>query len=468
MFPHERFPPGADAGGSLANAPREQWSSRAGFVLAAIGSAVGLGNMWRFSYLTAEYGGAAFVILYLGVTLLVGLPVMLAELTVGRGSQSSPMRALRHYGGDAWAPLGAVFVAAGFLILAYYSVIAGWTVRYALGALTDGFGGDVGARFDEVRVGWDAAGFHLAFMLVTVWVVAGGVKGGIERAAIVLMPVLFVLVTGLAIYASTLDGAGPGYAYYLSADFEAVLSWKVLTRAAGQAFFSLSLGMGAILTYASYLGRDENLPASAVVIAVSDMAVAFIAGLVVFPLIFALGLSATVIGTAGTESDIGNVGALFITLPGAFAEMGAAGRWVGTLFFAVLIVGALTSAISLLEVVVSAAMDSLGWGRRRAAWIAGVSIAAMGLPAAWSTDVLGVMDGVATNLFLLAGALALSLFVGWRMQDPVAEASAGAGAVRWIFLWRTLLRFVVPAVLIFVLVQAVPDTLASVANLFGG
>jgi len=282
------------------------------------------------------------------------------------------------------------------------------------------------------------------------------------------MPVLFALVVGLAIYASRLDGAGPGYEYYLDTDFGAVLSWQVLSEAAGQAFFSLSLGMGAMLTYASYLGRDENLPNESAIIAISDMAVAFVSGLVVFPLIFALGLSSTVIGTAGTENDIGNVGALFITLPRAFAEMGSAGRWVGALFFAVLIVGALTSAISLLEVVVSAAMDSLGWERGRAAWIAGAAMAVMGAPAAWSTDVLGVMDSVATNLFLLGGALGLSLFVGWRMHDPVAEVSAGAEGVRWFGLWRTLLRFVVPAVLVFVLVQAIPDTLAAIAGLFGG
>lgn len=451
----------------MANAPREQWSSRTGFVLAAVGSAVGLGNMWRFSYLTAEYGGAAFLVLYVGVTLLVGLPVMLAELTVGRGSQKSPVRALRHYGGDAWAPLGIVFVAAGFLILSYYSVIAGWTVRYAFGALVAGFSGDMGARFDEVRVGWDALGFHALFMLVTVSIVAGGVKAGIERTAVVLMPVLFLLVGGLAIYASTLPGASGGYAYYLEADFEAIMSWQVLTHAAGQAFFSLSLGMGALLTYASYRGRDAHLPNESLIVAGADVGVAFLAGLVVFPLIFALGLSSSVIGTAGTENDIGNVGALFITLPGAFADMGAAGRWVGTLFFGVLIVGALTSAISLLEVVVSAAMDSLGWERKRAAWVGALAISALGIPAAFDTGVLGVMDSIASNLFLLSGALGLSIFVGWRMEDPVGEVSAGAADVRWFGIWRFLLRFVVPAVLIFVLVQAVPDTFASIAELFG-
>jgi NSS family neurotransmitter:Na+ symporter len=442
----------------MAPAPREHWSSRAGFVLAAVGSAVGLGNMWRFSYLSAENGGAAFVVLYLCITLVVGLPVLLAELAVGRGAQKSPVAALEHFGGPAWKPLGVVFVAAGFLILSYYSVIAGWTLRYAGIALTTGFGPAAADHFGEIKSGWDAFAFHLAFMLGTIAIVAGGVKGGIERSALLLMPALFAIVAGLAVYASTLDGAAPGYAYYLDTDFSKILSLDVLKDAAGQAFFSLSLGMGAMLTYASYLGREHHLPNESVVIAGADMAVAFVAGLVVFPMIFALHLS--------DEVGASTVGALFITLPQAFAEMGAVGRVVGLLFFAALIVGAVTSAISLLEVVVSSAMDGLGWSRRRAAWTLGIAIAALGVPSAWSTEVLGVMDQVANNLFLLGGGLALAVFVGWVMPDPVAEVRAGAEGVRWFFLWRTFLRFAVPLVLGFVLVRAVPDTVGAVAGLF--
>lgn len=444
----------------MANAAREHWSSRAGFMLAAVGSAVGLGNMWRFSYLASEHGGAAFVVLYLGVTLLVGLPVMLAELVVGRGAQRSPIGALEHFGGPAWRPLGFVFVAAGFLILAYYSVIAGWTVRYALLALFGGFDATIAQRFGEIAEGADAFGFHLLFMAVTVGVVAIGVTRGIERTALVLMPLLFLLVCGLALYAATLRGASEGYTYYLSTDFSEILSREVLTVAAGQAFFSLSLGMGAMLTFASYLGRDQNLPNASLVIAGSDMLIAFLAGLVVFPLIFALGLSDQV-------SD-STVGALFITLPQAFAGMGLAGRVVGFLFFAALVVGALTSAISLLEVVVSATIDGWGWPRRRAALRMGLAIALLGAPAAWSLEVLDVMDHVANNVFLLGGGLALSLFVGWTMDDPVGEVRVGAEGVRWFFLWRTLLRFVVPAVLLFVLADAIPDTWRSLVGLLSG
>jgi NSS family neurotransmitter:Na+ symporter len=442
----------------MATAPREQWSSRTGFVLAAVGSAVGLGNMWRFSYLTAENGGAAFVILYLVITLLVGLPVLLAELALGRGAQASPIRALETFGGRAWRPLGAVFVASGFIILSYYGVIAGWTVRYGLGALFGGFAEDASARFEEVREGVDAFGYHVAFMAGTTVIVAGGVKKGIERTALVLMPTLFVLVTGLAIYAASVPGSGPGYAYYLSTDFSKLVSLDVFQAAAGQAFFSLSLGMGAMMTFASYLSRDQHLPNESLTIAGADIGVAFVAGLVVFPLLFALGLEEAVGGST--------LGALFITLPGAFVSMGAIGRVVGVIFFIALVVGALTSAISLLEVVVSSAIDGLGWSRRKAALVGGGAATLLGAPSAASTDVLGVMDGVANNIFLLGGGLALALFVGWRLRDPFGEVSAGAPEVKWFPFWQSLLRFVVPVFLVFVLWFAVPATLDSVVALF--
>jgi NSS family neurotransmitter:Na+ symporter len=443
----------------MASGPRPQWASRRGFVLAAIGSAVGLGNMWRFSYLAAENGGAAFVILYLVITLVVGLPVLLAELVLGRGSQKSPIQALTHYGGSRWKPLGLVFVGAGFLILSYYAVIAGWALRYGLAAIASGFDSNAAERFGEVASGWGAFGYHLAFMAFTVFVVIGGVSRGIERTSVVLMPMLFALVVGLALYAATLDGASAGYAYYLGADFAKLLSLDVLKDATGQAFFSLSLGMGAMLTFASYLGRDVNLPRAAAIIAGADIAIAFVAGLVVFPLIFALDLSA----------DVGasTVGALFITLPKAFAEMGVVGRGVGVLFFAALIVGALTSAISLLEVVVSSAIDNLGWSRRRAGILLGVAAAVLGAPSAWNTEILGAADQVANNILLLGGGLALSIFVGWVMAGPIEEASEGAAGVAWFGSWRNLLRYAVPAFLFFVLVyDAIPSTLRTIVELF--
>ena len=427
-------------------ASREQWSSRLGFLLAAVGSAVGLGNMWRFSYLTAENGGAAFVLLYVGFTLLIGVPLLLAELALGRGSRRSPVQALLHFGGPRWKPLGALFVAVGFLILAYYSVIAGWTARYMFEAIFVGVPADSAAHFDSISSGAQAISWHLLFMATVVLIVGGGVRAGIERVTLVLMPLLFVLVCALAIYAATLDGAGAGYRFYLEVDLEKLQSLDVLREAAGQAFFSLSLGMGAMLTYASYLSQQENLPNESLVVAVADFGVAFVAGLAVFPLIFALGLE--------TQVGESTVGALFITLPRAFAELGGAGRVVAFVFFAALLVGALTSAISLLEVVVASAIDSFGWSRPVAAVALGQAIALLGLPAAMDLDVLGWMDTLAGNLFLVFGGLMLSLFVGWRMIDPMGEVSRGAEGVRWFGLWIWLLRIPVPIVLAVVLWQA--------------
>ncbi len=440
----------------MSNGTREKWSGGIGFTLAAVGSAVGLGNMWRFSYMAAENGGAAFVILYVLLTLLVGLPVMLAELTLGRGAGRSPVQALIHYGGRAWAPLGGLFVLAGFVILAYYGVLAGWTVRYAVEAVVWGFPADAGAHFGAISEGHGAAAWHLAFMALTIFVVSGGVKNGIERVSLALMPVLGVLVVGLALYAATLDGAVDGYRYYFTTEFAAILNPDVLRDAAGQAFFSLSLGMGAILTYASYLSRERDLPREAVLIASSDFAVAFIAGLVVFPLVFALGLQEQV--------GASTLGALFVTLPQAFADMGGTGRVIGALFMVALAVGALTSAISLLEVVVASAIDTFAMPRVRAAWLLGGAIALLGLVAAYDIGMLDLMDKIGGNLLLVLGGFSLSIFAGWVLGPELLDEVHPDGRQRLALrLWLVMLRFVVPAILAVVLVYSAADAWSAVA-----
>ena len=435
-------------------ADRGQWSSRLGFILAAVGSAVGLGNMWRFSYLTAEHGGAVFVILYIILLLIIGLPIMLAEFTVGRGAKKSAVQALVQLGGIKWKPLGYLFVASGFLILAFYGVIAGWVVRYTWIGLSQGFGGDVGALFTDVSVGPDAVALQVGFMLLTTLVVAGGIQGGIEKASVYLMPLLFVIVAGIAVFAATLDGAGAGYSAYLVPDFEALFDLEIFAAAASQAFFSLSLGMGAMLTYASYLSKDDDLPLESATSAGVDFAVAFIAGLMVFPIIFALGLSAAV-----GESTVGT---LFISLPGAFAEMGATGRLVGILFFVALFVGALTSAISLLEVVVSASIDGLGWTRGKAAIIGGIAITVLGVPAALDLNWLTILDEITGKVFLVLGGLMISLFVGWQMKDPVGEVGRGSKRSAWLPLWRNWLRFGIPIILALILFRTVPSGIQNI------
>jgi NSS family neurotransmitter:Na+ symporter len=448
---------------TTSTAGREAFATRAGFVLAAAGSAIGLGNMWRFPYLASEGGGATFVLLYVGLTLLIGIPLMLAEFAIGRRGRRAPVGSLRALGGARWGRVGYMFVAAGLFILAYYSVIAGWTLRYALDALGGGFAADSGARFAEVASGPGAAAFHVGFMALTVLIVIGGVKGGIERTSLLLMPLLFVLVAGLAIWAATLPGAGEGYVVYLKPDLQELSNPAVWRAAASQALFSLSLGMGGMLTFASYLERDQNLPESGTTVAFMDFGVAFVAGLLVFPVIYSLGLA----GAVGEST----VGALFIALPGAFESMGAAGRIVGVLFFVALAVGALTSAISLLEVVTASVMEEFRLSRRRAAVATGAVITAIGVLPALDTDVLGLMDKIAGEFLLLAGALAIALLAGWRNRAEVREELL-AGATPW---WQVqvprilaVLRWVVPPVVAIVLFFSLRETVAAVAGYFGG
>jgi len=454
---------GGPASGGGATPARELWGTRWGFVLAAVGSAVGLGNMWRFSYIAAEGGGAAFLLLYILMILLLGIPLMLCELTVGRRTHLSPIGALRELGGRGWVPLGGLFVTAGFLILSYYSVIAGWTARYAAEAATVGFAPDPGAHFGEISQGRDAMAWHLGFMVLTIAIVMGGIQKGIERAATILMPTLFLIVLGLAVWAFFLDGAGEGYAFYLMPNVAELMDPTVLRQATAQAFFSLSLGMGAMLTFASYLSKDTDLNQEAVTISFADFAVAFAAGLVVFPVIFALGLQDSV-----TEST---VGALFISLPGAFVEMGTAGRVVGLLFFLALGVGAITSAISLLEVVTSSIIDELGMARKNAAIGVGILIALVGLLSAMNTDFLGLADAIAGDLFLVIGALGMSIFTGWAMKVDLATElarGAGEGFKRFIPMVVFLIRFVLPPVIAVVLWFAVQDTWMAIVGFMAG
>lgn len=444
---------------------RGSWGTQFGFIMAAVGSAVGLGNMWRFPYQMAENGGAAFLILYVGMVLLIGLPIMLAEFSVGRGSGKSPIDALVAFGGKKWKPLGMLFVAAGFIILGYYGVIAGWVIQYTWTYLVDGVIVDPGATFGAYATGTNAVMAQVLVMLLTIGVVIGGVQSGIERASVFLMPLLFLILIGLAVYAFFLPGSGAGYAYLFKTDFGALFDFGVLRSAAGQALFSLSLGMGAMLTYASYLSKQDDLPKSAFYIGGADTGVAFIAGLMIFPLIFALGLEGALQG----DESIGTVGALFITLPETFSSMGpATGRVVGILFFFALFVAAITSAISLLEVVTSTAIDTLKWSRRKATLIMGSAICLIGIPCAIDLKYLTLYDEIAGEVLLVIGALFISLFVGWRMKNPIEEVQQGTTLGRILPGWRTVLRYVVPPILVFILISQVIKAYTEISNAFGG
>jgi neurotransmitter:Na+ symporter, NSS family len=439
---------------------RDSWATRAGFLLSAIGSAVGLGNMWRFSYKASEGGGAAFVVLYLLIVALVGIPLMTSEFVLGRLAQESPARAVRRLGGKAWTPLGWLFVFCGLGILSYYSVIAGWTMRYAFDAIRNAIPSDTNAYFGTVASGWDAVGWHLAFMLITIVVVAGGVKKGLERGNLIMMPLLLLILVGLALWASTLDNGGPGYGYYLRPHLDRLLDVDVLTRAAGQSFFSLSLGMGCMVTYASYLRSKENLGREATIVALSDSGVAFVAGLIVFPVMFAFGLDAQI-----TQIGESTVGALFITLPRGFEQLGRVGDYVDTAFFVMLFFAALTSAISLLEVVVAWMVDT-GWPRRGAAIAAGAVIALLGLPAAFNTTFLGNADALVGNFLLVVGGFFTAILVGYKLLPQAdAELAIGLPNVAARRVWAMLVRYVVPVILLVVIVFLLEPTWEAVKGL---
>jgi len=446
---------------SSQSGQREVFKSRAGFILAAVGSAVGLGNMWRFPYVAAEGGGAAFVFLYILLTLSIGIPLMLSEFSVGRGARLSPIGALRKLGGSGWSLLGFMYVITGFIILAYYSVIAGWVVRYAIDGIFSGFPANPGEHFSAVTTGMAPVWYHLGIMTTTILIVSLGVQKGIERAALILMPVLFGILVILAIWSFTLEGAMEGYAVYLRPSFSELMDPYILSQAAGQAFYSLSLGMGCMLTFSSYLSDDTNMGREAVTISFSDFGVAFTAGLVVFPVIYALGIQGDV-----SESTIG---ALFIALPGAFVEMGAVGRVIGIMFFVALIVGAVTSAVSLLEVVAASVIDEFKLPRKPASIVGGILIAIVGLLPASSLDLLGVIDKL-TEALLGLGAFFMAIFVGWVAVGAADELRKGASerSKRMVPLVMTAVRFVLPPVILFATVYAFVAVWTEYTAAFGG
>ncbi len=448
----------------MQKAPRENWNTKIGFVFAAVGSAVGLGNIWRFPYLTAEYGGAAFVLVYIVLLILIGMPVMTAEFILGRGSGKSPVQALIQPGENNWSGLGYLFVITGLGILSYYSVIAGWTLRYSFESLSGVLlAVDPGDHFDQITTGTTSLMYHIFFMLLTTGIVLGGVRKGIEQSVKVLIPLLIALIAGLGIWASFQIGAVDGYRYYLQPDFSELisnyalylpgighfsisfLSLGLLAGAAGQTFFTLSLGMGAMITYASYLPRKDDLIEKTFYVSFADFGIAFLSGLMIFPIIFSFGL----IDRVG-ESPLG---ALFIAIPEAFQQVTTPiiSQGLSFIFFFALLLAALTSAVSLLEVVTSSLMDELKMNRRVAAVSGGLACLVVGIPAAFSLDWLGMADKIAGSFLLLVGGLALAIYVGWIMKEPTVELSRGLKLKMFVKPWRFLLRYLAPLALLAIL-----------------
>ena len=427
---------------------REQWATRIGFILAAVGSAVGLGNMWRFPFQVGEEGGAAFLVVYLLFILLVGLPAMLVEFSLGRNTKRNPVGAVREFGGDAWRYVGGLFIVIGFVILSYYSVVSGWVIRYVIDSFTGAYMDAPGEHFQEIAVGPEAVFFHALFMAVVVAIVAFGIQRGIELAVKVMVPAIVALLVGLAIYAFTLGGAMDAYSFYLEPDVgEIGDNWQeVLPSAAGQAFFTLSLGMGVMITYSSYIAEDRNLAEDGGIIVALDTAIAFIVGLVVFPILF----------TAEVDPGEPGAGALFISVAEAFGDI-TLGWLIGALFFGTVLIAALSSAISLIEVVVSYAIDEHGIDRKRATLGIGAGIFLLGIPVTYDLAMVDLYDILAAEILLVSGAILVVVLVGWLTADrAIGELEKGIGPLgRWGDAWIWIVRVPLLVVLALVLVLSV-------------
>jgi NSS family neurotransmitter:Na+ symporter len=434
---------------------RETWATRLGFILAAIGSAVGLGNIWRFPFITAESGGAAFLVVYLLLVAFIGLPVMLVEFVIGRESKQNVVDAFPTIGYDSWKLVGMLGSLTGFIILSYYSVVGGWVIQYLLGSLTGAYTGSAEAYFGQVSSGLNTVGFDLLFIVLVAGVVGFGVRNGLERAAKLLVPSVVGLMVFLAVYAATLPGAAAGYAYYLAPNLATLRSdaIAILPAAAGQAFFTLSTGVGVMITYGSYLDEDRSLLRDGFVIMVADTCIAVLAGLIVFPVFFAQGVA---------PGD-GGIGATFISLAGAFTTL-PGGRFVGAAFFIILLLAALTSAFSILEVIVSFLIDTTGITRSAATAGSVTAIFVVGLPTAFDLQYLTVYDAIANNVLLLLGGLLLALFGGWvYASDAISEFTKGLAAPEFVpRLWIWVLRVPVVVVLSYVLYRNIIDVIQTI------
>ncbi len=437
---------------------KEQWRSGLGFVLAAAGSAVGLGNLWGFAYRASQGGGGAFLLLYVVIVLLVCLPVLVAEMVLGRSTGQSPLLAPVAAAGRRWQPMGWLFVLAASGILAFYAVLMGWTGATLVQTLTQGLPADISsaeAFFAGLSGGRSALIGQLLSLVATAAVVAAGVRGGIERLSRWGLPLLFVLLIGLAVWAAGLDGASEGYrTFLLRWDNSQLQDPTTIRNAFTQAFFSIGTGIGCILAYSAYLSRRAHLPREAVAVVGMDTAVGLLAGMVTFPVVMSFGLQDVISGST--------LGTIFIALPTGLGSLGATGQLVAVLFFALALIAAITSAVSLLEVPVACFIDRLGWSRSRAVWVSTALIFVAGLPAATSMEVLGWMDSVFGGLLLILGGLLLALLLGWVLPVRFQEELSHSGSPIWLqrFL-LVMLRWISPPVIAVGLVISVVDLIPS-------
>lgn len=444
---------------------RGHWGSKLGFVLAAAGSAVGLGNLWKFPYITWENNGGAFVIIYLAAVALLGLPIMMSEILVGRRAQLSPVPAFEKLGGKPWSSVGWLGVVSGAVIQSYYMVIAGWSLWSFYKCVGWSFGEyDPQPGYFEAFLadGSLQIGLTLAFTVLTAGIVFRGIGGGIERATKTMMPILLGILIYLMITALTMDGRDEALRTIFIPDFTKITANGFL-EAIGQAFFSLSLGLGAMIAYGSYISKKESIFGSALWVVLLDTVVALVACVTMFTIIFSIpGLREQVSGST--------VGMLFVTLPKMFYTQMPGGAVLGPAFFVLVAFAALSSTISLGEVVASLLIDRRGWSRPKAtvvtsaAVFGGSVLAALSLGAVDSlsgveifenkTGVLSTLDHLAANYMLPLGGLLTTLFVGWKLGKKAAMDELGLDKARPAFLiWLWIVRLVAPAAIIILLIN---------------
>jgi len=445
---------------------RENFGSRAAVIMAMAGSAIGLGNIWRFPYMVGEYGGAAFIILYILCSFILVLPIFFAETIIGRRSRSNTFGAMQKLApGTAWKWLGLLTIVSPIIILSYYSVVGGWSVEYLFKALafdfTDTPPDQIQGFFGRfISATWRPIVAHTVFLAMVAGIILAGVKKGIEKFTKITMPILFVLVVIITIYSVSLPGASKGVEYLVKPDFSKI-SASTVAAAMGQAFFSLSLGVGTILTYASYVRKDENILASGVGTAVSDLLFAILAGFSIMPAVFAAGI------TPGAGP-----GLVFETLPFIFNKMGVAIPWISALvailFFVTILVAALTSAISMMEVGVAYLTEEKGMKRLTAtlaitafAWVVGIlcslSFGPLSGVSLLGNSIFDFLDKLCSNWLLPAGGLLFTLFVGWKMsradvKDEFTNGGTLKANTRLFGLTWFLIRFVAPVGIVAVFV----------------
>jgi NSS family neurotransmitter:Na+ symporter len=436
---------------------RGRWGSKIAFIFAASGSAIGLGNIWRFPMVVGQHGGAVFVFVYILAVVFIGFTVMLAELTIGRHAQRNPVGAIKHIKPRSpWKGIGFLGILTGICILSFYSVVAGWAAGYLIKTASGAFKGDItGGIADKIFTDFSSNPLQVLLFLflvicITAFIISRGVKGGIERWTKVLMPILFLLIIFLAIRALTLPGAEKGLSFYLKPDFSK-LNGTVILFALGQAFFSLSLGMGTMITYGSYIPKSDNLVSSAGWVCFSDTLIALLAGIIIFPTLFAI---------PGVEPTAGS-GLVFKVFPLIFSKI-PGGQIFGTLFFILLLVAAITSTISLLEVPVAYFVDERNWSRKKAAYLVGSLSFLVGIPSALSSgglklftkiDFMGKMNFIFGNVTLAFGAFLICLFLSyvWGVKKAFSEIASGNTHFRLRPLWAFSAKFLSPIAIIIIL-----------------